>query len=94
MSRRTMFGQRTATAAPTGTREPVPPALPRAAAIRINLLPHREVARERRKREFLSMLGLVALAGAFFAPCTIAMVTVFDGYRNPPRRPDWSWFFY
>lgn len=64
MSRRTLFGQRTATANPTGTREPAPPALPRAAAIRINLLPHREVARERRRREFLSMLGVVALAGA------------------------------
>jgi type IV pilus assembly protein PilN len=34
----------------------------RAVAIRINLLPHREVRRERRKREFLMLAGLVGAA--------------------------------
>jgi type IV pilus assembly protein PilN len=32
--------------------------------IRINLLPHRQAAREQRKREFFMLLGLAALAGA------------------------------
>ena len=64
MSRRTLLGRRTTTATLTAARELVPAALPRPAAIRINLLPHREAARERRKREFVSMLGIVALAGA------------------------------
>ena len=32
--------------------------------IRINLLPHRQAAREQRKREFFMLLGLSALAGA------------------------------
>lgn len=36
----------------------------RATPIRINLLPHRRVARERRKREFSTLVGLVGLAGA------------------------------
>lgn len=54
---------------------PVSPAAPagsddarrrRLDTIRINLLPHREMQRERRKREFLSLAGLVA-AGAVAA---------------------------
>lgn len=32
--------------------------------IRINLLPHREMKRERRKKEFIGLAGLVAAAGA------------------------------
>jgi type IV pilus assembly protein PilN len=36
----------------------------RLAPIRINLLPHREVKRERRKKEFVSLAAIVALAGA------------------------------
>lgn len=35
--------------------------------IRINLLPHREARRERRKREFVITAGLVGLAGAAIA---------------------------
>jgi len=35
--------------------------------IRINLLPHREMRRERRKKEFLSLAGLTAAAGAAIA---------------------------
>lgn len=42
--------------------DPAPLAL--AVPIRINLLPHREAARERRRREFLSMLAVVSAAGA------------------------------
>lgn len=34
------------------------------APIRINLLPHREMNRERRKKDFISLAGLVGLAGA------------------------------
>jgi type IV pilus assembly protein PilN len=34
------------------------------APIRINLLPHREMRRERRKKDFASLAGLVAVAGA------------------------------
>jgi len=34
-------------------------------AIRINLLPHREMRRERRKKDFVGLIGLTALgAGA------------------------------
>jgi type IV pilus assembly protein PilN len=59
MSRRTLLSRRTATASVVADQA----TLPRAVSIRINLLPHREAARERRKREFMSMLGVVALAG-------------------------------
>jgi type IV pilus assembly protein PilN len=34
------------------------------APIRINLLPHREMDRERRKKDFISLAGLVGIAGA------------------------------
>jgi type IV pilus assembly protein PilN len=34
------------------------------APIRINLLPHREMNRERRKKDFISLTGLVGIAGA------------------------------
>jgi type IV pilus assembly protein PilN len=34
------------------------------APIRINLLPHREMSRERRKKDFVSLAGLVGIAGA------------------------------
>lgn len=35
--------------------------------IRINLLPHREMRRERRRRDFIALLGLVLLAGVVAA---------------------------
>lgn len=34
------------------------------APIRINLLPHRELKREQRKKDFVNLVGLVAIAGA------------------------------
>lgn len=51
---------------PAPKTAPAPQAAPVALAvpIRINLLPHREAARERRRREFLSMLAVVSAAGA------------------------------
>jgi len=60
MSRRTLLRSRT-TRADTSVQADVHP---RAVPIRINLLPHREAARERRKREFVSLLGVVAVAAA------------------------------
>ena len=36
----------------------------RLAPIRVNLLPHREAARERRKKEFVTLAAIVGLAGA------------------------------
>jgi type IV pilus assembly protein PilN len=57
MSRRTIFGKLGA------TRIEAPDAPLRPAPIRINLLPHREAARERRKRDFLARLIVVGLAG-------------------------------
>ena len=58
MSRRTIFGKLGA------TRIEAPDAPLRPAPIRINLLPHREMNRERRKKDFISLTGLVGIAGA------------------------------
>jgi type IV pilus assembly protein PilN len=47
---------------PPAKRNDVPPV--RLAPIRINLLPHREMKREQRKKDFLRLAGLVAISGA------------------------------
>ncbi len=44
--------------------EIVDPPVRALAPIRINLLPHREMNRERRKKDFISLTGLVGIAGA------------------------------
>ena len=41
--------------------------------IRINLLPHREMRRERRKKDFIGMLALTAIAAAGLACPSRAM---------------------
>lgn len=43
------------------------PLVRRLAPIRINLLPHREMRRERRKKDFVGLIVLTAIAGAFTA---------------------------
>jgi len=46
------------------TTEFVDPTVRQLAPIRINLLPHREMKRERRKKDFVSLAALVGIAGA------------------------------
>ena len=47
--------------------KPYDPALRELAPIRINLLPHRELKRERKKKDFVVLASLVAIAGAVTA---------------------------